>query len=80
MKKDEPEQRWPIRLALIAVGGLTAAEGAALIYKGYWWMALYETRIGPGYISTLWLVLAGGLAAAIGLVPWPKSWEPRRHR
>jgi hypothetical protein len=81
MKKNDPTPRWPIRLLLVVLGAVMAATGLATIHMGYWWIAQYNTRLGrPGLAPALEFVFWGLIILAIGLIPWPKSKEPKRRR
>jgi len=65
---------------LVVIGGVISAMGLAAIHMGYWWILTYETRAGtPGYAPTLALVLVGAFVLTVGLIPWPKSKEPKRY-
>jgi hypothetical protein len=81
MKIDLSKARWVARLLVVAIGGIVAATGLADIHMGYWWVARENTLPGtPGLAPTLAFVFWGFIIIVLGLIPWPKSREPRKHR
>jgi hypothetical protein len=81
MRKTDPTPSWRLRLYLVVFGAVVAATGFAAIHMGYWWIARYNTRLGrPGFAPSLDFVFLGLIIVIIGLIPWPKSREPKRHR
>lgn len=81
MRIDLPKPRWLARLLVVVTGGVVTATGLAEIHMGYWWVARENTLPGtPGVAPTLALVFWGFVIIVIGLIPWPKSRESKKHQ
>jgi hypothetical protein len=80
MRKADSTPRWRARLLLVVIGGVISATGLAIVHMGYSWVAQSNTWVGtPGYAPSLAFVLFGLIFVIIGLVPWPKSSESKKH-